>query len=570
MPVRGASRNISAQFWGFALGHQRWVSLSCMLAALWAASGGAWAQAGAVQPGRVERDTRQPPEPVRRDSVRIDTPRFAEQVPAGAQDVRFLLGEVQVDGNTALSTQALSPAWAPLVGKPITLADAFGIAAAISARYRAAGYILSQAIIPPQDIRTLGVAVLRIQVVEGFIGQVNVTGLPPGKLAPYLERVKADRPLQLATLERSLLLIGELPGVSSQANLKASATPNASDLELVASQKRSEFSFSAHNRSAPSQGRLRLEASGEVRGVLGDFDRHNLRWVGSGDDRLNMLAYATDTPLGRNGLKFNLGLSASRSQPDTDVALSNIDTRSDNLSLGLSQALLRSRQANLSARATLAGYDNSSEVAGTIASEDHIRAMRLGLTGDVADGWGGISLLDVEWSKGLSSLGADKESELPSGSANPQFSKWSIYAARLQGIGGNWSALLAATAQGSGDKLPTAEQLGLGGETFLRAFDPSEVIGEKGSAAKLELRYDLGGARVASTLYVYAESGKVQRRQADGSYLSTSLSSTGLGVRISGPARTRGYLEVGKPGRKDVASEGNRKARVFAGLGIDF
>jgi hemolysin activation/secretion protein len=542
-----------------------------MVAALWAAAGGAvWAQAGAVQPGRVERDTRQPPEPVRRDSVRIDAPRFPEQVPPGAQEVRFLLGEVQVEGNTALSTQALSPAWTPLVGQAITLADAFGIAAAVSARYRAAGYILSQAIIPPQDIRTVGVGVLRIQVVEGFIGQASVTGLAPGKLAPYLDRVRAERPLRLATLERSLLLIGELPGVSSQANLRASATPNASDLELVASQKRSEFSFSAHNRSSPSQGRLRLEASAEVRGVLASFDRHSLRWVGSGDDRLNMLSYATDMPLGHNGLRFNLSASASRSQPDTELALSNIDTRSDNLSLGVSQAVLRSRQHNLSLRGTLAGYDNSAEVAGTVASEDRIRALRLGVTGDLADGWGGISLLDVEWSKGLSSLGADKHNELPAGSPNPQFTRWTVYAARLQSIAGNWSALIAATAQGSGDRLPTAEQLGLGGDTFLRAFDPSEAIGEKGSAAKLELRYDLGGTRTASTLYAYAETGKVQRRQADGSSLATSLSSSGLGVRVSGPARTRGYLEVAQPGRKDVASEGNRKARVFAGLGIDF
>lgn len=551
--------------------YQVLVCLPCVVAAL--LSGGvrdAQAQAGATQPGRVERDTRPLPQPKPRDSVRIDTPRFAEQVPGGAQDVRFLLGEVQLSGNTALATNELAPLWTPLVGKPITLAEAFGIAAAVSARYRAAGYLLSQAIVPPQEIRTVGVGVLRIQVIEGFIDQVGVTGLPAEKLAAYLAPVRQQRPLTLATLERSLLLIGELPGVSAQANLRASAMPHASDLELVASQKRNEFSVSVHNRSAPSQGRTRLEVSAERRGLVGSFDRHGLRWVGSGDKRLNLLAYAGELPLAGNGLKLNLALSASRSEPDTEVAFSNIDTRSNNLSLGLSYPVLRSRLHNLSLRVGLNGYNNSSDIAGTRASEDRIRALRLGMTGDVADGWGGISLLDVEWSRGLSSLGADRRGELPADAANPQFSKWSLYGARLQSVGGNWSALLAATAQGSSDRLPTAEQLGLGGETFLRAFDPSEVIGEKGSAAKLELRYALGGAHLASTVYVYAEAGKVQRRQADGSTPSTSLSSSGLGVRASGPWRTRAYLEVAKPGRKDVASEGNRKARVFAGLGIDF
>ncbi|MEO8153699.1 MAG: ShlB/FhaC/HecB family hemolysin secretion/activation protein [Rhizobacter sp.] len=527
------------------------------------------AQAGAAQPGRIERDTRPLPEPVRRDSVRIDTPRFAEQVPPGAQDVRFLLGEVQVRGSNSMPAQALSPIWAPLIGKPITLAEAFGIAAAISARYREAGFILSQAIIPPQDIRTVGVGILHIQVIEGFIDKVSFTGIAPEKLQAFVEPVLRDRPLRLATLERALLLIGDLPGVSAQANLRASATPNASDLEIVVSQKRTEFSLSAHNRSTPSQGRMRYEASAEVRGLVSDFDRHNLRWVTSANKRLNLLAYSGDMPLGGNGLKLQLGASASRSEPDTDLAFSNIDTRSNNFSLGLAYPLLRSRQSNLSLRGGLNGYNNSADVAGSRVSEDHIRALRLGATADYADNLGGISLLDLEWSKGLSSLGASKAGD-PGVDANPQFSKVSAYAARLQSLGGNWSALLGFTAQSSSDKLPTAEQFGLGGETFLRAFDPSEVIGEKGSAGKLELRYDLGGARFASTIYVYGDAGSVKRRQADGSYVSTSLSSAGVGVRVSGPRRTRGYLEVAKPGRKDVASEGNRNARLFAGIGIDF
>ena len=527
------------------------------------------AQAGGAQPGRIERDTRPLPEPVRRDSVRIDAPRFAEQVPAGAQDVRFLLGEVVLSGNTALSTEALASTWTPLVGKPITLAEAFGIAAAVSARYREAGFILSQAIIPPQDIRTVGVGVLRIQVVEGFVDKVSFNGIAPDKLQAYLTPVQNERPLRLATLERSLLLIGELAGVSAQANLRASATPNASDLEIVAGQKRTEFSLSAHNRSTPSQGSVRYEASAEVRGVIGDFDRHNLRWITAGDKRLSLLAYSADLPLGSRGLKLQLGASASRSEPETDLAVANIDTRSNNYSLGLAYPLLRSRQSNLALRGGLNGYNNSSDVAGSRASEDRIRALRVGLTGDHADGFGGISLLDLEWSKGLSGLGAAKEGD-PGVDANPQFNKLSAYAARLQSLGGSWSALLAVTAQHSSDKLPTAEQLGLGGETFLRAFDPSEVIGEKGSAGKLELRYDLGGASWAATLYVYGDAGSVKRKQADGGYASTSLSSGGLGVRLSGPSRTRGYLEVAKPGRKDVTSEGNRNARVFAGLGIDF
>jgi len=530
----------------------------------------AQAQAGATQPGRVERDRQPVPEPFKRDGVRIDAPRFPEQVPPGAQASRFVLGEVQVSGNQALPTLALSLVWTPLLGKSITLAQAFGIAFDISARYRAAGFILSQAIVPAQELRTDGPAVLRIEVLEGFIDQVVFSGnAPVPALQAHLERVRQERPLRLQTLERGLLLVNELPGVSAQANIRPGASPNASELEVVAQRRRTDYSLSAHNRSTASQGRVRYEASAEVHGALADYDRHNLRWVTSASKRLNLLAYGGEWPLGGDGLKLQLGASVSKSEPSTDALASHIDTRSNNYSLGLAYPVLRSRQANLGLRSTFNAYDNHADGIGGRLSQDRVRALRLGVTGDRSDGWGGISLLDLEWSKGLSGLGADREGD-PGVTANPQFSRFNVYVARLQNLGGRWSALLAGTAQRSRDRLPTAEQLGLGGETFLRAFDPSEVIGEEGAAAKLELRCDVAAAGLAGTLYAYRDIGHVTRRQNGGASLSNALSSTGIGIRMSGPHRTRGYLELAKPGSKDVASEGNRKPRVFAGGGVDF
>ena len=52
--------------------------------------------------------------------------------------------------------------------------------------------------------------------------------------------------------------------------------------------------------------------------------------------------------------------------------------------------------------------------------------------------------------------------------------------------------------------------------------------------------------------------------------LSTSLTSAGVGVRFSGPARVRGFVEVAKPLGDRVTSKDSKKARAFAGFGIDF
>ena len=54
--------------------------------------------------------------------------------------------------------------------KEVSLLDIYKVRDAITAKYRAAGYVLSQAIIPPQQISD---GIVRIQVVEGYIGKVE-------------------------------------------------------------------------------------------------------------------------------------------------------------------------------------------------------------------------------------------------------------------------------------------------------------------------------------------------------------------------------------------------------------
>ncbi|WP_338767263.1 ShlB/FhaC/HecB family hemolysin secretion/activation protein [Massilia sp. METH4] len=521
----------------------------------------------AVLPGRIEQDIKKEPVPTtRNESIQIDRSRFPEQMPAGAQETRLVLSGIALSGNSVLTSAQLQPLWAPLVGREVTLADVFQVAARISAAYRERGYVLSQAIVPQQDLQAAG-ATVRIDVLEGYIDGVSFVGIEEPRLRAFFEPVLAEKPLRLATLERSLLLVNELAGVTVQANLKAGALPNASSLTVVAARTPATFSLSVHNRSTPALGRVRIEAGADLFGLVGRLDHHGLRAISSGDERLKYIGYAFDMPLGARGLKLQFNASASRSKPTS--TLGNIDTSSDNLGIGLTYPIVRSRQANLTARAGFAGYNNSYDSVLTTASrEDRIRSLRVGVSADYADAAAGISVLDAELSKGLSMLGASRSR--PDELADPQFSKLSLYLARLQHLGGEWSLLLAATAQYSRDPLPTAEQLGLGGDTFLRAYDPSEVIGEKGAAGKAEIRYNAVLGPVQSTLYGYYDGGSVRRRQVAGPDLKGSLRAAGIGLRFSGAARLKGYVEVAKPLRTVVASRGNKDVRVFGGIGIDF
>ncbi|MBL8323398.1 MAG: ShlB/FhaC/HecB family hemolysin secretion/activation protein [Rubrivivax sp.] len=524
---------------------------------------------------RLPQDSPRTPQPASRAlPLLIDRERFAEQAPPDAGALTFRLTAVELIGNRTLPTSQFAPMWAPLLGKEVTLAAMFDIAAQITAAYRRAGYILSQALVPAQEILQADGRV-RIRVAEGFISQVTLGAdeVRGARLLAMLTPIQWERPLTLTTLERHLLLVNDLPGVRSQAALRAGQELNSAILDLQVQADTEAFSFSVHNRTSEAVGPLRLEASAERRGLLGAFDRHGLRWVGSGNQLLNLLAYSGDAPLGSAGTQVSWSASTSRSRPKSGTIF-QLDTDSRNASLAVSHPWLRARAANLTLRAALAGYDGKSEVGGGLQlSEERLRPLRLGLAFDLADGWAGVNLLDVEVSRGLSALGASRadDASLSRQGSNPQFTKTTLYAARLQSLGGEWSLLLAATGQATRDLLGSSEQLGLGGEVFLRAYDPSELLGDSGQAGKVELRrnFELGQV-LAATLYAYYDAGTVKLRQMDGSQTGQSAYATGLGIRLSGPRGTRGFVEAAKPGHKPTARNGDEKVRIFAGLGIDF
>lgn len=546
-----------------------WVYLLCLASA---AVLPCWAQPAPA--ARLPQDTSREPQPAARDAaLLIDRDRFAEQAPAGADAVRFRLQGIDLSGNLSLPTARFEDLWADLVGRDVTLAQVFHIAARISAIYRDAGYVLSQALVPQQTITQAGGRV-RIRVAEGYVARISVSPGVRGadRMALLLAPIRNERPLTLATLERYLLLLGDLPGVRSQAVLRAGSEANAADLELVVEHHAQGFSAAVHNRTPAAVGPLRGEASAERRGLLGDFDRHALRWIGAGTDRLNLLAYNGDAPIGSQGASLSWSASASRSKPKAGE-LFQFDTRSENASLGLAYPVLRSRAANLSLRGSLAVYNGASDIVdGLPVSKERLRSLRLGASADLTDALGGVNLLDVEIAQGLSGLGASRRGDalLARAGSDPQFTKATLYAARLQSLGGEWSLLAAISAQHSDDLLSSAEQFGLGGDAFVRAFDPSELLGDRGAAAKLELRYNTRLGAVGATLYAYGDTGSVQQRAIDAAATRQSASAAGLGLRFSGSQGLRGYIELAKPIRRDTVRHGDRRARGFAGLGIDF
>ncbi|MBI5719247.1 MAG: ShlB/FhaC/HecB family hemolysin secretion/activation protein [Burkholderiales bacterium] len=549
------------------------------LAGAWLASA-ALAQAPGVQPGQIERQFQAPPQP-RSQAGSFQVPLPAQTPPPGSEGVTFRLRGLALEGMTVYGSESWSADYSRLLGRQVSLADIYAFANALTVRYRNDGYLLSQVIVPAQTVED---GYVRLQAVEGYVAEVRFEGTAAAAnslLQAYAGRIRAERPATAATLERFLLLMNDVPGTFARALLVPSATQQgASDLVVQVTEQRFAGGLSIDNRGGRALGPLRASVDLEQRGLIGWGDRTSVRFVGAEKGEMKFLSVSHDEAVGRDGTRGGVSWSRVRSRPDTGTSFIPLDleTESDSAALTLSHPLARSRSQNLSLRAALTGHDGETLLFGVRDTEDRIRALRLGLTFDLADSARGVNIVDVELAHGFEALGASRAGDafLSRANGKPAFTKIGLYAARLQSlqsVAPGLALLAAVSGQVAFDDLLSPELYSFGGEQFGRGYDPSEIVGDHGAALKLELRYTLGseGALAfGATVYGFYDAGVVRQRSPGGLDARQSATSAGLGVRFDAGRLLSGYLELAKPLTRVVAAEGNRDGRAYGGLSLRF
>lgn len=534
---------------------------------------------GAAQPGQIEKQFREVPKPQATPAPVVQPPAPVQTAPAKANEVRFVLKEVKLEGATVYAHDELKRYFASLLATEIDLAQVYALADRITARYRNDGYILTQVIVPEQRI-VMEQGVVQLRVIEGYIDQVRFEGAPIGSrtlLETYAGKIKAARPLNATTLERYLLLMNDLGGMVARATLSPSrAETGASDLLVTLTSDTSSADAGVSNRNNRALGPWRLNANADAYSLLGRYDHSGVRAATTLDDELNFIALLHDERVGSEGARLGMTLSYAQANPERTVSLPP-DILSESLMGGLTYTypLVRSRTRNVYLRGSFTLNDGRTDFAGSPLSEDRLRALRIGATFDYADRWLGVNLIDAELSQGLNVLGATESgsASLSRADGRSDFTKLALYAARLQGIGKGWSTLVAVNGQLAFNPLLGAEQWAFGGEPFGRAYDPSELVGDSGAAFKIEPRYTHAVTQSwlrSYTLYGFYDIGKVWRRNAADQKSSESAAAVGAGVRYTLARGFSGFVEIAKPATHDVQSEGNRDTRFFGGISKRF
>ena len=535
---------------------------------------------GSAQPGRAGEQVEPPtiPEPAVPPSVVPEVEPL--QAPAGSEKIRFTLKEMRIEGATVYAPADLAPLHQDLSGKEISLADVFEVAQRITQKYRSDGYIISRAVVPAQRVED---GVVRIQVLEGFVDKVTIDGEAPTILRDYAEQIRASRPLKAADLERYLLLANDLPGVSARAVLAASpSVPQAADLdrqggaEAVRRLRHLRQSRDEVCRALSDPAWRRAQLAARLRRADPGARDHRHRNGGAAPGRAvgdrsgrrrghDRRASGQHQPL-RPGLH-------PRGPGDRERKRDAVAERGASAHPQPVPELLR-----LQGRFDFRNLD--SEILGVPMSEDRLRVLRVGGTYDVVDGFAGVNLVSVELSRGFDILDGGN-GDIPSrANGESGFTKLNFAASRLQRITGNLNLLVAASGQYAFDPLLSSEEFGLGGPEFLRAFDPSEVVGDHGLAGRAELQYlvPLGFEFLqALQLYGFGDVGRIWNRNSGfGEAERATLASAGGGIRFTINDHVRGGIEVAVPVEGEVAAEemhddgSGDDPRVFGTLSVTF
>jgi len=470
---------------------------------------------------------------------RMPIPQFARPKGRAGTKPIFLLRRVSVTGATAIPLDRLATAYQPYLGKNVSEADLIAMAAAVSDVYRAAGFHLSRAIIPPQDV---GNGRLHLQVIEGSITDVALKGEGAEQfgIRPMLDAVVAERPAQLATLERQLFLINGRPGVHiDDTGLEEIGTASGRFRLIVYLKTWHLFtSFGVDNLGSSSVGPWQSYATAAFNSYLaaGDSLVVNLSTTLADPRQLAFGRLSYEVPVGTDGARIGASGYYSEVWPGDIRHLVNDNTKTESFEVHGSIVPLQSQRSSLTLTAGLA-FSNVTEndFFGPVYA-DHIR--NLSLTSDyrLQDNFGGNNYLTLNYRQGLDILGASHRDDdfLSRDGASAKFSALNFWFTRYQTLSDAWSLKFASAGQWASGPLFTSQQFYLGGAAFGRGYGSAEISGDNGIAGSVELRFDqrlnwqyLSGYQ----LYGFVDSGAAWN---DGFAISDglSLTSAGGGIRF--------------------------------------
>lgn len=528
----------------------------------------------AVQPPEQSLEQRRA-ERLQGERGEISVPAGVAAAPEPTADDRalFTLAAVRIEGDSPLSAEAIAATYQDRLGQPVSQAGLVAIAGAISQLHREAGFHLTRAIVPPQDIRG---GTVRIRIIPGTIAELVIQGDEAGRFGAraMLAAITAESPARLATLERQLLLLNDRPGVRVKDTTLEEIGSGSGRFRLTVLLDSWSVFVSAgfDNGGSAAVGPWQAYFGAALNSLLipGDTLALNLSSVPAATQELRYGRISYEAPVGSDGLRIGVAASRSVVWPGDLRRFDRTNSDAETLEARATIVPLQTQRQSLWLTAAFAVSNIVEESIYGINYRDRLRVASLTADYRLRDDWQGTTYATLGLRKGLGVDGASQRHDplLSRVDGSGEFYLLHGAVTRYQGLGGNWSAKLAASGQLSSEALLISQQFYLGGAAFGRAFQSGWLAGDNGIAGSAELRYDhkLDLPFLKNIQFFGFVEGGAVRSYAAPKDIVQSLSAAGGGVRLQLSDSVEAGITVAAPLSYNSPSRGGRGATVLFSL----
>jgi len=465
----------------------------------------------------------------------------------------------EIEGVQSIPFAKVAALFTPLAKQSTTVAKLADVARQVTDMYKESGYALSFAYVPEQDFKD---GTVRIVAVEGFVESITIqgdAGPAAARIREIAQLIRQNRPLQLANFERYTQLMGQLPGVTVDAQATPSAqTDGAGSLLVKVARKPYDISLGADIRSS----RPRAVVTGTVNDPLLPGSRLSATTLLGSPKGEFFGSLAFSQVIGNEGLTVKSETTAYRGNPDAYLDTPPpIQRYTDYLrsELSASYPVILKRRESLYVSSGIYAVNNTDSYTNpatlqSLTDQVNVRAVfaqaAYTIHTDVR-----AQYVSLRLAQGMDALGAgsSRQAHPSAGSVqvNParlDFTRVLLDASQRNAWGQGWGTGMAFTTQYSPDVLPNSEKLSFGSTRFARGYSAGDAAGDSGWGIGLE-----GNRSFPVKLpyinqiepYVLLESARVYNHL--GQAQLSKLSSASVGVRLSNGRYYKVDFAVSKP-----------------------
>ena len=500
--------------------------------------------AGSVYSG-LDQDRKWEPQK-RKAEVKLQFPKESAKDSEAVIEVKG----IAIEGQTIFDKETLNQVIKDKIKTKMSLTELNDIALDVRKFFRREGYFAAYAYVPAQNV-TDGIVV--IKVLPGIYGKVtldNTTNMRSSRLGDFMKTINSGAYIQREKMDRSLLLMNDLPGIKVEATLKPGAKSGEADASFVATTLEDHGgAIFIDNYGSRYTGRNRIGVSYHINNPADMGDQVSFYYLRTNGE-LHNYDVRYEIPVGDyHKAGTIMGLSYTKMDYELGAPYDEYDAygNAKTLQLYTKTPLKRMLHNNLYLRTSIESRQLTDKV--DLFSQDTDKTsqvIRVGLEGEYRTN-NTSSTYKFTQSVGWMHMDSATAKQYDYYDTDGAFQKSEVSLYQIIKANNRLQVHLSASAQYAWSDLDSSEKFYIGGYNAVRAFPQGEAGGDSGFLGTIETRWLL--PTQTWQLAAFIDGGRVMyNKHASGSDTNfRNLCGWGVGLLWNNSKDTSARIDVAFP-----------------------